>query len=65
MNSMERQKDRTLYDEHPKLKGVQYATAQEQRVIATGSNKNEVTGPRQEQCSAVDVSGGESQVRCC
>ena len=44
------------------MEGVQYATGEEQRVIAIGSNKNEETGPKWEQCSAVDVSGGESKV---
>jgi len=41
------------------LKGVQYATGEEQRMIATGSNKNEVTGPKQDaqlwMCLAVKV----------
>ena len=29
------------------------------------SRKNEAAGPKQKQCSVVDVPGGESKVRCC
>ena len=46
------------------MEGVQYATGEEQRVIATGANKNDVTGPKRDRCSAVDVSGGESKIWC-
>ena len=29
------------------------------------SRKNEVAGPKQKQCSVLDMSGGESKVQCC
>ena len=35
-------------------------TGKELRVINNSSNKNEVVKPKQEQCSDVDVSDGES-----
>ena len=44
MNSMKRQKDRTLKDELPKLIGVQYATGDQWR---NNSRKNEETEPKQ------------------
>ena len=59
---VKRQKDTTLEDKPPRLVGVQYATREEQRVITNRSRKKEVAGPKQKQCSAVDVSGGENQV---
>ena len=40
-------------------------TGEEQRAITNSSRKNEGVGPKQEWCSAVDVSGGESKVWCC
>ena len=57
MNSMRRQKDRTLKDELPRSIGVQYATGEEWRNI---SRKNEEKEPKQKQCSAVDVTGDGS-----
>ena len=62
MNSMKRQKDRTLKDEFPRLVGAQYATREEQR---NSSRRNKEAEPKQKQRPAVDVSGGESKVRCC
>ena len=59
MNSMKRQKDRTLKDELPRSVGAQYATREQQR---NSSRKNEETKPKQKQCPVVDVSGGESKV---
>ena len=44
MNSMKRQKDRTLKDEFPRSVGAQYATEEEQR---HNSRKNEETEPKQ------------------
>ena len=38
---------------------------EEQRAITNSAKKNEVAGPKQKWCSAVDVSGGESKVWCC
>ena len=44
---MKRQKYMTLEDEPPRLKGVQYATGEEQKAITNSSRKNEVTAPKQ------------------
>ena len=62
MNSMKRQKDRTLKDEFPRSVGAQYATEEEQR---HNSRKNEETEPKQKQHPVVDVTGDRSKVRCC
>ena len=59
MNSMKRQKDRTLKDELPWLVGVQYATGDQER---NNSRKNEKTEPKQKPHPVVDVTGGESKV---
>ena len=61
----ERQKDKTLKVELPRLEGVQYATREVWTAITHSSRKNEVTGPKQKRCSVVDVSGGESKIQCC
>ena len=44
MNSMKRQKDRTLEDALPRLVGAQYATGEEWR---NNSRKSEETEPKQ------------------
>ena len=62
MNSMKKQKDRTLKDELLRSVGTQYATGDQWR---NNSRKNEETEPKQKQQPVVDVTGGESQVRCC
>ena len=59
MNSMKRQKDRTLKDELPRSAGVQYATGEEWR---NSFGKNEDTEPKQKPHPVVDVSGGKSKV---
>ena len=59
MNSMKRQKDRTLKDELPGSVGAQYATGDQWR---TNSRKNEETEPKQKQHPAVDVTGDGSKV---
>ena len=59
MNSMERQKDRTLKDELPRSVGAQYGTGDQWR---NNSRKNEETEPKQKQHPAVDVTGGGSKV---
>ena len=59
MNTMKRQKDRTLKDELPKLVGAQYATGDQWR---NNSRKNEGMEPKQKQYPAVDVTGDESKV---
>ena len=62
MNSMKRQKDRTLKDELPRLVGSQYATGDQWR---NNSRKNEGMEPKQKQYSVVDATGDRSKVRCC
>ena len=62
MNSMKRQKDRTLKDELRRLVGAQYATGDQWR---NNSRKNEETAPKQKQHPAVHVTGDGSKVRCC
>ena len=59
MNSMKRQKDRTLKDELPRAVGVQYATGEEWR---NNTRKNEETEPKRKQRPAVDVTGDASKV---
>ena len=54
MNSMKRQKDRTLKDELPSLVGAPYATGDQWR---NNSRKTEESEPKQKQHSAVDVPG--------
>ena len=55
----------TPEDEPPRSEGVQYATGEEQRAITNSSRKNEAVGTKQERHPVVDVSGGESKIRCC
>ena len=62
MNSMKRQKERSLKNELPWLVGVQYATGDQER---NNSRKNEEMEPKQKQHPVVDVTGDESKVRCC
>ena len=62
MNSMKRQKDRTLNDELPRSVGAQYATGDQWR---NNSIKNEETEPKQKQHPVVDVTVDRSKVRCC
>ena len=62
MNSMKRQKDRTLKDELPRLIGAQYVTGDQWR---NNSSKNEETEPKQIQHPVVDVTGDGSKVQCC
>ena len=62
MNSMKRQKGRTLKDEFPRLVGAQYAMGDQWR---NNSRKNEGMEPKQKQYPAVDVTGGRSKIRCC
>ena len=56
MNSMKRQKDRTLKDELPRSVRAQYATGEEWR---NNSRKNEEMEPKQKQHPVVDVTGME------
>ena len=59
MNSMKRQKHRTLKDELPRWVGVQYATGEEWR---NNSRKNEEMEPKQKQHLVVDVTGDGNKV---
>ena len=62
MNSMKRQKDRTLKDELPRSVGAQYATGDQWR---NNSRKNEETEPKQKQHPVVGVTDDRSKVLCC
>ena len=62
MNSMKRQKDRTLKDELPRLVGAQYASGDQWR---NNSRKNEDMEPKQKQHPVVDVTGDGSKVQFC
>ena len=55
MNSMKRQKDRTLKDELPRSVGAQYITGDQW--------KNEGTEPKQKQHTVVDVNGAIIEAR--
>ena len=57
MNSMKRQKDRTLKDELPKSVGAQYATEDQWK---TNFRKNEEMEPKQKQHPVMDVTGDRS-----
>ena len=59
MNSMKKQKDRTLKDELPRSMGTKYATGDQWR---SNSRKNEETEPKQKQHPVVDVTGDGSKV---
>ena len=59
MNSMKRQKDRTLKDELPRSVGAQYVIGEQWR---NNSRKNEETEPNQKQHPLVHVTGDGSKV---
>ena len=59
MNSMKRQKNRTLKDQLARSVGAQYATGDQWR---TNFTKNEKTEPKQKQHPVVDVTGDGSKV---
>ena len=59
MNSMIRQKDRTVKDELPRAVGAQYATGDQWR---NNSRKNEGMEPKQKQYPAVDATDDVSKV---
>ena len=59
MNSMKRQKDRTLKDELPRSVGAHYATGDQWR---NNSKKTEEMDPKQKQQPAVDMTGDGSKV---
>ena len=59
MNSMKRQKDRTLKDELPRSVGAQYAIGDQWR---NNSGKNEGMEPKQKQHPVVNGTGDRSKV---
>ena len=61
MNSIKRQKDRTLKDELSRSVGAQHVPGDQWR---NNSRKNEETEPKQKQHPVVDVTGYGSKVRC-
>ena len=61
MNSIKRQKDRTLKDEFLKLVGTQYATGEEWK---NSSRKNKEAERKWKQHPLVDVTGNESKIQC-
>ena len=62
MNSMKRQKDRTLKHELPRSVGAQYATGSQWK---NNSRKNEGMEPKQKQYPVVHVTGNRRKIRCC
>ena len=62
MNSMKRQKHRTLKDELHRSVGAKYATGDQWR---NNSRKNEEAKPKQKQHPVLDVTGDRSKVQCC
>ena len=61
INSMKRQKEKTVKDEFPRLIDAQYAMGDQWR---NNSRKNEETEPKKKQHPIVDVTGDGSKVRC-
>ena len=59
MNSMKRQKDKTLKDELPRSVGAQYTTEEQWR---NNSGKNEEMEQKQKQHPAEDVTGDGNKV---
>ena len=59
MNSIKRQKERTLKDELSRLVGAQYATREEWR---NNFRKNDEVEPKQKQHPVVGVTGDGSEV---
>ena len=62
MNSVKRQKDKTLKDELPRSVGAQYATGDQWR---NNSRKNDKMEPKQKHHPVVDLTGDRSKVQCC
>ena len=62
MNSVKRQKDRTLKDELPRSVGAQNAIGDQWR---NNSRKNEGMEPKQKQHPVVDGTDDRSKVQCC
>ena len=58
MNSMQKQNDRILKEELPRLVGAQYTTGDQWR---NNSSKNEGMEPKQKQYPVVEVTGDRSK----
>ena len=58
MNTMKRQKDRTLKGKLPRSVGTQYGTGDQWR---NNSRKNEEVEPKQKQCPVMDVTGDRAK----
>ena len=65
MDSMKRQKDRTLKDELPRSVGTQYPTGDHWRNFFLRSRKNEGMELKQKQHPVVNGIGDGSKVQCC
>ena len=61
MNSMKRQKDRTLKDELPRVIDAQYAAGDQ---WINNSRKNEGMEPKQKQHAVVNGTGDRSKIQC-
>ena len=62
MNSMKKQKYRTLKDELSRSVGAQYASGDKWR---NNFRKNEEMKPKQKQYSVLDMAGNGSKAQCC
>ena len=62
INTMKRQKDKTLKDEFPRSVGAQYATGEKWR---NNSRKHEEIESKQKQHPVMDGTGDGSKVKCC
>ena len=65
MNSMKRQKDRTLKEELPRLVGAQYATGDQWRNNSRKNEQMELKQKKHKQQPVLHVTGDGSKVRCC
>ena len=62
MNSIKRQKDRTLKDEFPRSQGAQYVPGDQ---WTNNSRKNEGIEPKEKQHPLMHVTSDESKIQCC
>ena len=62
MNTMKKQKERTMKKELSRSVGAQYANGDQWR---NNSRKNEEMEPKQKQYPVMDVTGDGSKVQCC
>ena len=62
MNSIKRQKDRTLKDEFPRSEGAQYVSGDQ---WTNNSRKNEGIEPKQKQHPLMHVTSDGRKIQCC